>query len=130
MEKVNDTGEFSQVLSYLILDPAAREQLDDFTVEEFGIIAREAVNPDFLTKHVGRERNASKTIDVYLCYNWKRAIPFVVKETTVEQRNRSYTPQYGREDNYPESVIWRARKIQLYSSAEFSKRHPEIAAIF
>ena|ERR1017187_3042741 len=97
MRRTLDSVDLAHILHYQILDPACsqREQCDKYTVEEFGIIAREVFAPeDLLVKEIASERDTSTTTRIYLCYNWKRAIPFVVKEKYEKRTTRSYTPQY------------------------------------
>ena len=101
---------------------------NEVKVEEFGISARATFNPYVLIKKIASEGDHSDTTEIYLCYNWKSATPFVLKQSRVALKSRGYTPQYGRDDNYPESVTWSVN-YQFYSQSEFCIRQPQIAEL-
>jgi hypothetical protein len=101
---------------------------DQLCIEEFGVSAKQALSPDILLKKIAYEEEGSEHSEVFLCYNWKQQNPFVVVKRRRDHATRSYTPQYGQEDNYPESR-WSETSFQFYSPSELNNRQPEIAAI-
>jgi len=130
MQKNNYSADESSLLYNEAFGRRSSDHRTDnqFKIEEFGISAREALSPDILLKKIAYNCDGPTTINVFLCYNWKRQSPFVLVKREVEHKTSSYTPQYGHEDNYPESK-WMDTTHQFYSPAELSSRQPEIAAI-
>jgi hypothetical protein len=130
MRKNNDPTDQSYLIWRETFDASSPRRLGgtEFKIEEFGISAREALSPDILLKKIAYACDGPTTINVFLCYNWKCQSPFVLVSREVEHKTCSYTPQYGHEDNYPESK-WKEITYQFYSPAELSSRQPEIEAI-
>jgi len=130
MQKNNYPADESSLLYRETFDPNFLSRLapSEFKIEEFGISARIELSEDILLKEIACDCEGQIKTMVFLCYNWKRQVPFVLVKRVEHHAKRTYTPQYGHEDNYPEST-WTDTMLQFYSSAQLSIRQPKIAAI-
>lgn len=108
---------------------------DSFEIREFGVKAEEVFTADVLTKHIVDEAHAegwsSKTqtsTNVYLCYNWKLKLPFVIVKHTVSTKHSGYTPQYGRDSNYVHTVKSQST-CDFYSLETLAAQRPEVVSV-
>ena len=107
----------------------------NFVIEEFGVTASEVLSVDMLIKQIvddtliqGNNAATQTNRAVYLCYNWKLQIPFVVVERIKTNKERKYTPQYGRDNNYYNSTSSHTT-YELFAMNELSVRHPEVLQV-
>jgi hypothetical protein len=135
MTKLQGSDESTLLWSSILfpLDGRLPYPPDTFAVEEFGLSAREVLSPDMLIKPIvdqtGDWQGSTRTtVKAFLCYNWKRRLPFAVVMHQVDGKQRHYTPQYGHEDNYP-TRHWSITKYQICSLEELPAQCPEVAAV-
>jgi len=130
MQKNNYSADEISLLYNEVFSETNVNRLHDLqiNIEEFGLSVRDLLTTDVLIKNIAYERAESADSQVFLCYNWKRQTPFILIKREVHHITRYYTPQYGHEDNYPESQ-WTDKTLQFFTPAELSIRQPQVAAI-
>jgi hypothetical protein len=130
IRKNNDPADASGLLHYEALggNAVGRARGDQVRIEEFGICARDVLIPEMLLKEIGYELQGPVSSRVYLAYNWKHQLPFVIIRHEHQHVSWSYKAQYGHEGNYPESKSSEIT-FRVYSCAELTTREPETAAL-
>ena len=141
MQKNNDSCSEGALLRYSVFDRASGflartpiEERDTSEFKEFGVSASEALTNDVLIKKLadetvslGTARDSIRTV-VYLCFNWKICLPFVVVERAKKNVRARYSAQYGRDDNYND-YSWTNTTFRIYSVDEHAKLEPESAQL-
>jgi hypothetical protein len=117
-----------QAEEYSLNDPARPES---YHWEEHDINVSQVLNNKTLVIEMAmpdkeKGSNQVETIRVYLCYNWKLKVEYVLVSSVLTTTFSSYTPQYGKDDNYRQHT--RCDHAYLAFSVEAFKRlRPELA---
>ena len=71
--------------------------------------------------------NTLEAVSVYLCYNWRLKVEFILVKHVTTTTSYSYNAQYGRDDNYNMSER-RDYQLLAFSVEAFRRDRPELAS--
>jgi hypothetical protein len=78
------------------------------------------------TSKTEKEANFVEKMSVYLCYDWKSKTEFVLVKCVLEETFSSYSPQYGRDDNYNQHTRGDYQFL-AFSVEAFKREKPDLA---
>jgi len=90
------------------------------------VLSQKTLIKQIVTNKTEKGPHQIETVRVYVCYNWKLKIEFVLVSLILETTFSRYTPQYGKDDNYPKRTRCDYQYL-AFSVEAFKRLRPELA---
>jgi hypothetical protein len=102
------------------------EHWEKHGIEPSQVLSEKMLAREIFTKKTEKEPSGVETTRVYLCYNWKLKVEFILVLSELETTFSYYTPQYGKDDNHPQHTR-RDNQYLAFSVEAFKHLRPDLA---
>jgi len=99
---------------------------EEHDIDVSQVLSDELLLNEIITRKMQKGPNQVETNRVYLCYNWKLKVEFVLVSTEIATTFSYYAAQYGKDDNYPQHTRTDHQYL-AFSVDAFKRLRPELA---